>query len=1231
MQKCYADKETEHNWEIRERSIIRIGGILRGNSPKAYCDVLVQGLRTMVDGVIKAVESLRTQLAVKALLLVGDIGIYLGKHLDTYICDQLLMCMMRCAGLTKKIVATASLQATITFIKHTNFYPKFPNMLVFSMNDKNTQVRLYTIQYTKTVLQTHAHRDHARALMDKTNSGDHFESVIVKGLNDATPAVREVCREAFWVFWEYWRERGDFIFKDLSPSAQKQLEKSKNNKPAKSQDTHPHPTGSLRAPGSLGKHEPSPSSSTLSNGSTDSADQMPRSVSRQNGSRLNSPMPYSSPSPPPLSTSPSPRKTRVPLNKKKSSAGLGAKRKPLSVMTLLNHDDIQLRIEGIQQLASKLSTYPYAATPNLKKIQLDGVDGEALRKPVFQHFEDPVEPQMYEALSAWACVSFVMLRLLNFEDYLPRLILDAHMDESARRSEVDRVRHMEGKKAFGRAKLFLQHENPDLADTLFTCLVQFGGFGSTAQKMPAGKRDVYKLPANRRKLTKAFLVWMDELLMPLIGLEPEIEEDVPAQYHQYTWTASGWFELDSNVRQCLDNLLPLVTTYNSGSLWHGPLVTFIKHLRLLQQPLFDSIMGAYDEYSVSKICRILGIHLVATPAPEPHLDSSPSSANQIPTVDTPSLPSTAEDSREVSPPLTKTLVEDTPLEPIESLPLDQTHAAQELTKVPSLDTKEADLLEPEEHQEKELETVNPIEPQKPPEETPVEETPVEETPAENSYTPREYDRRELEVINEYGEEDVVEYDEDQSVDGDEPSHERQWSPRENPARHLGSPPAEDIYTTKIKPESKSPDFSGPMYDKRLEEQGRIKSPIPDFFHPNMVPPLANHYPDPHQHPTENGFYENGTSAYSLHRASESSTPTSIADMTTSPRQPEEQPPPPVAQLQISEPNLEKYPVPQYVPFFSPEKVNYPCAVFQSNIRSNAATVSVRSGKDKAGMLYALVDKLKSLSSNTADNVNCFKKLTRLLKEVPIRRRWDQGGSEESGNETWSGGQGDGGNFVEVVQAILLYLNQPVGKHTVSALECTRQLAITQSGLFKVFERKSNEQGMTVESLLSEKLLELKSNQNNTICIAAEDALDALLSSLTPPTAFEMLMAFVVYRSVINPYEDSTISESRYHPVGTALNYVAKSVRELHDVFYVEEWLAKGAVNAFFKGMNSNLVNVRKACVEAIVAFHEAIGGDIYTCLADFREDQTNLIKHYVAKSLKKKTTLRNMRESHTFL
>jgi hypothetical protein len=49
----------------------------------------------------------------------------------------------------------------------------------------------------------------------------------------------------------------------------------------------------------------------------------------------------------------------------------------------------------------------------------------------------------------------------------------------------------------------------------------------------------------------------------------------------------------------------------------------------------------------------------------------------------------------------------------------------------------------------------------------------------------------------------------------------------------------------------------------------------------------------------------------------------------------------------------------------------------------------------------------------------------------------------------------------------------------------------------------------------------------------------------------------------------------------------------------------------------------------MVAFHEVIGDDMYQFLVDFREDQLNLLKYYVAKSQKKKISLRRDNNNNT--
>jgi hypothetical protein len=286
-------------------------------------------------------------------------------------------------------------------------------------------------------------------------------------------------------------------------------------------------------------------------------------------------------------------------------------------MNLLNNEDPMQRTEGLVLLGKKLAAFPYTPIPNLASIQLDvpnapPVEGETLKSLLLSLWDDH-----YDYLSTWDGVTCILFRLLTFEECLPKLILDANVDDSGRRTEADTAKYQDAQLGLLRAKLFLAHQHPSLVDTLFTSLIQYGGFvGHTpSPKLISIKKDITRLPANRRKLTKQFLEWMDELVTPLIGLDKEMDESmkayegVPVEFLQSATHAFEWFEADDHVRQVLAILLPLITTSTSGTMWHAPLVTFMNHIRLLNQRLFEMVTATYDEYSVNKICRVLGIHI----------------------------------------------------------------------------------------------------------------------------------------------------------------------------------------------------------------------------------------------------------------------------------------------------------------------------------------------------------------------------------------------------------------------------------------------------------------------------------------------------------------------------------------------------------------------------------------------------------------------------------------------
>lgn len=264
---------------------------------------------------------------------------------------------------------------------------------------------------------------------------------------------------------------------------------------------------------------------------------------------------------------------------------------------------------------------------------------------------------------------------------------------------------------------------------------------------------------------------------------------------------------------------------------------------------------------------------------------------------------------------------------------------------------------------------------------------------------------------------------------------------------------------------------------------------------------------------------------------------------------------PAINTRIEAPNL------TFVPYFAPREVHDPLPVFKENKRTSLATAAGgRGSKDKTASLYAWVDKLKSM---TADN-GTFRKLARLAKEAALTHTWDQGGAEEG--EVWAGAENDGGNFVELVQGTVLYLDVS-NPCAASAIELVRQLSITQAGLFAFYERKVDEHGMTLEARLIERLLAVRASEDMTVSTAAEDALDAFLGSLDANTVFDVLFSYLAHRLILEPNAPQAAGHGgalRYHPVGSAFTYLGRCVKEAVDTFLVEEWLTQGGVNVFFK-------------------------------------------------------------------
>lgn len=57
MMPHFEGKETEHNWQDRERAIFRLRGMLSGGIPDELVVAFVLGLKRLQEGIIKAVSA----------------------------------------------------------------------------------------------------------------------------------------------------------------------------------------------------------------------------------------------------------------------------------------------------------------------------------------------------------------------------------------------------------------------------------------------------------------------------------------------------------------------------------------------------------------------------------------------------------------------------------------------------------------------------------------------------------------------------------------------------------------------------------------------------------------------------------------------------------------------------------------------------------------------------------------------------------------------------------------------------------------------------------------------------------------------------------------------------------------------------------------------------------------------------------------------------------------------
>jgi CLIP-associating protein 1/2 len=205
MHPFFEGKESEANWLKREQSCTKLRRLNAGNAPTDYHDAFLVGIKSLLDGILKAVNSLRTSLSKEGCSVVQEIAKTAGTGLDPMV-EILLQNLVKLCGGTKKISSQNGNLTVDIIISKVSYNIRIMQHIWLACQDKNVQPRTYATGWLKTLLKKESHH---KAHLEHSGGLDLIEKCIKKGLADPNPGVRENMRSTYWAYAQIWPAKSE--------------------------------------------------------------------------------------------------------------------------------------------------------------------------------------------------------------------------------------------------------------------------------------------------------------------------------------------------------------------------------------------------------------------------------------------------------------------------------------------------------------------------------------------------------------------------------------------------------------------------------------------------------------------------------------------------------------------------------------------------------------------------------------------------------------------------------------------------------------------------------------------------------------------------------------------------------------------------------------------------------------------------------------------------------------
>lgn len=213
MHGFFDGNEHERNWKPREESAHRLRKLMAGNALTDFHDVFLEGLRSLLLGIIKAINSLRTSLSKEGCALVQDIAVNYGPAMDPMV-EMLMQTFVKLSGATKKIAQQQANVCVNTIISRVTYTHRILTHVTDACTNINVQRRVFGAEWLNTLLKKEAHH---KSQLEHNGGLDLIVHSVNKCLTDANPDVREKMRPTYWTFHGMWPARAEKYVVPLRP------------------------------------------------------------------------------------------------------------------------------------------------------------------------------------------------------------------------------------------------------------------------------------------------------------------------------------------------------------------------------------------------------------------------------------------------------------------------------------------------------------------------------------------------------------------------------------------------------------------------------------------------------------------------------------------------------------------------------------------------------------------------------------------------------------------------------------------------------------------------------------------------------------------------------------------------------------------------------------------------------------------------------------------------------